>query len=157
MGCVAGSFAWSHLLQSVLLVPQLRERGVSEEAAEKLLDSAPQLAFSVYYGGRFDCEAEVKVSVECSILLMHFFLQSALFSFPAHFTTFILLLYPHMGGATFVSCAGQSQYSHCAPAETSLSGSTLTTGVMSSTLCRTLEHCAWEPAIHNAAMRPAYL
>lgn len=61
MGCVAGSYEWSHLLQSVPLVPQLRARGVSEEAAEKLLDSAPTLAFSVYYTGWFDYDAVVQV------------------------------------------------------------------------------------------------
>lgn len=63
MGCVTGSYGWGHLLQIVPLVAQLQAWGVSEEAAEKLLDSVPTLAFSVYYGGRFDSDAEVKVGL----------------------------------------------------------------------------------------------
>lgn len=60
---MAGSYAWSHLRQSVTLVSQLRKMGVNKEVAEEFLDGAPPLAFSVYYGGRSDCASEVKVIV----------------------------------------------------------------------------------------------
>lgn len=63
LGCVSGSYGWGHLLQIVPLVTQLRARGFTEEAAEKLLDSTPALAFSVHYGGRFDCDADIRVGV----------------------------------------------------------------------------------------------
>ena len=60
---MAGSYGWSHLRQSVPLVSQLRKMGVNKAVAEKFLDGAPPLAFSVFYGGRSDCMAEVKVSL----------------------------------------------------------------------------------------------
>ena len=62
MGCVSGSYGWGHLVQIVPLVAQLQARGFAEEAAEKLLDSEPALAFSVFYGGPLDCDADVRVS-----------------------------------------------------------------------------------------------
>ena len=42
------------------LSKQLVACGVSEAAAAKYLDTAPSLAFSVYYGGRSDCGAEAQ-------------------------------------------------------------------------------------------------
>ena len=46
--------------QAVDLTKQLSACGVSEAAAVQYLDSAPSLAFSVYYGGRSDCGAEAQ-------------------------------------------------------------------------------------------------
>ena len=49
------------LMQAVDLPQQLAARGFSEAAAAQYLDASPPVAFSVYYGGRSDCNAEVQV------------------------------------------------------------------------------------------------
>ena len=61
---VASAYNWNApLVQLVDLATELRQRGLSQAAAESYLDSCPHIELSVWVAGRFDCGGRFSASL----------------------------------------------------------------------------------------------